>query len=235
MFVDFIKRLVCKKAYEEESEYKEDIQNGTKITPCEIADMPVQLGVRVLAFADTHGSLTENELQNRKKPNVILLLGDIPISDLEYILEQTKNLNDVPIFAVLGNHDGKEILNDFPRITQLSGKSTEFAVNGRTITLAGLSGSVKYKDNDYYCLLTQEESQNLLKDVPKCDILITHDKPCFDKPEEFNAHCGLVGIADYIREKSPKVVLHGHLHDPYIKQYGSTVIRCCYRVEEFEV
>jgi len=53
------------------------------------------------------------------------------------------------------------------------------------------------------------------------------------EPIIVTAHSGLTGIAQYIQEKSPDYVLHGHLHEPHIEIRYGTTIRCCFRTEYF--
>ena len=87
-----------------------------------------------------------------------------------------------------------------------------------------------------------------IKTVYSADILITHDKPYFEKPSEeeyeglcTDAHMGLYGIGKYIMENRPKYIIHGHLHKRDIKQiiYSDSdkrsVLRCCYKTEYFSL
>lgn len=188
--------------------------------------MPNIFGLDVLVIADTHGRFDEEALKEQLKtpPPAVFLLGDIEYPNLERIVELCTGL---PIFGVLGNHDDKTFFNDLPQVEHLNGRMVTF----HGIRIAGLSGSVRYKESANRCMITQEESKRLLMDVPDCDILITHDKPCFGVPQDYDAHGGLVGIAEYIKNHSPKFVLHGHMHEPGITKYKDTYIRCCYNIE----
>ena len=53
------------------------------------------------------------------------------------------------------------------------------------------------------------------------------------EPVVVTAHSGLTGIAQYIQEKRPDYVLHGHMHEPHIEIRCGTTIRCCFRTEYF--
>lgn len=188
----------------------------------------------VMTIADSHGKLMQKDiiaaLNENAMPDYVFLLGDNAVDDIEAVLEVFKD-KGVPILGVAGNHDKKTILEQFGRIEDIHGR--QISTNG--IAVGGLSGSIKYKDDDYYALLTNEESEAVMREMPPCDILLTHDKPCFNEPKEVTAHSGLTGIGTYINEKSPRFVLHGHLHERYIKKYKNTIIRCCYGVEVFEI
>lgn len=201
----------------------------------------------IVTIADTHGKAKFDEItdvfqRGTSLPNVVFLLGDIPASDLETILDAHGFINSVPVFGICGNHDPKGLLKSRPgyeTIQDLDGKASQL---NAVVSIGGLSGSIKYKEDDYYHLITQKESVERLNMLPYVDILLTHDKPCFERPaeEDYNgisayAHSGLYGIGKYILEKAPKIVLHGHLHEPYLKkvEQTGTIVKCCYGVERF--
>ena len=211
--------------------------------------------INLLVITDAHGKLKtkcQDLFSNlTSNPDFILLLGDNYYEDLEYIISQYKangELCNVRILGIVGNHDDRNLLDNFPDIIQMDHTARSFVIHDRTITVGGLSGSVKYKDNNTRCLRTHKESVDLLMDVGKCDILMTHDKPCFELPEDdeydelcTNAHSGLYGIGKYILENGPGYMVHGHLHERYVKRLRSietgaeTFIRCCYMVEQFSI
>ena len=195
--------------------------------------------IDVLTVADCHGSLMQREIGDAylhseaedpfEHPWVVFLLGDNTYSDIETVLSYIPTR--IPVFGILGNHDSKKLYDDFDRIHCLDGTTEDW--NG--FDLGGLSGSIRYKEGyDDYALISDEESIEKMDKLPSCDILITHDKPCFtDKVNVDFAHSGLLGIGKYIKDFKTKIVLHGHLHDRSIVKYKETYIKCCYRVERF--
>lgn len=197
---------------------------------CIKSDSP-RVSLTVMTIADSHGRINKDDLKSKWNDRIdaVFMLGDNFPDDIEAALEIIPQ--GVAIYAVSGNHDSKDLLSHYERLNELNGQRTE--LKGCSIT--GLSGSIRYKQDDYYSLITNEESERILSDTPYSDILITHDKPCFNKPETVMAHSGLTGIGEYIKVRRPEIVLHGHLHEPYIKKYQNTVIRCCYGVEVFEI
>ncbi len=192
--------------------------------------------VTVMTVADCHDRVTEKEvreqMKNAGKIDAVLFLGDNTAGDIECVLSVLPK--DIPLYGIVGNHDQKDLLKSNSQwgVEDLHCRAENGAVN-----IGGFAGSIKYKEALNYPLFTNEESIALLSDMPYADILITHDKPCFDNPspETIHSHSGLKGIAEYIREKKPKAVLHGHLHDRYVLKAGDTYIRCCYRVEVFSI
>ena len=198
--------------------------------------------LNAVVVADTHGSLYRKDFQSILRENVpemIFCLGDIPYRDLEIIEDCLSEENmDIPVFAILGNHDNLNLLNEvkedfFKNLTNLDCKTVD--INGYTI--GGFSGSIKYKWENSYCRRTQKEALSLLKDMPKTDIFLCHSQPSFDKKVlkeddengfSTNAHNGLYAIGEYVLNQNPRYVLHGHLHEDSVKKVGDTVIYGCY-------
>ncbi len=225
---------------EEECSSYEEYKSEHHIAAAELFDVSnctkdnATVFLNVLSVADSHGKLMQKDLKNTlyssPTPDIVVLLGDNAPDDLEAVLDVLPE--DMPIYGVEGNHDEKGVLQRYNRILDVNGRCI---ASSPSCVIGGLSGSIKYKDSDYYAMLTNEESEQVMKNMPHCDILITHDKPCFELPDVITAHSGLTGIGKYIQAQSPHIVLHGHLHDRYIKRYRNTIIRCCYGVEAFTI
>lgn len=220
-----------------------DIFNPNKNKLIDIPDCKnphPQYKIDILTIADGHGTLSKEEINSAlldHEPDVVFFLGDNFENDLSLALsvidERFPGFNDY--FGIIGNHDTWDALSKFPQIKYIHHNVVPF----RGIAIGGLSGSIKYKNRPDLAMLTNSESEKACKNMALCDIFITHDKPCFTKPkdnnEEFtsNSHSGLTGIGEYIKEKEPLLVLHGHIHDRYIKKYNNTIIRSCYKAERF--
>ena len=187
--------------------------------------------LNVMAVADTHGHLQKEDVTGKWKDDidVVFMLGDIFPNDIKIILDATPEI--VPIYAVTGNHDSKNLLDAYDRLNHISGKRIE----QDNYSVTGLSGSIRYKPDSYFSLISNEESEKILSDVGHADILMAHDMPCFSAPKTITAYSGLTGIGKYIIEKKPEIVLNGHTHEPCIKRYRNTIIRCIYGVEVFTI
>jgi len=187
-----------------------------------------KLGANILAFADTHYEFTKREEIERiydkyHDADVVALLGDHNPYFIDLLLQYFPADIIVP---VLGNHDVKSAYRDFG-LRELHGD----IVTIKGITLGGISGSHKYKCNNRYSLITQEESLeicNKLLTKPAVDILLTHDI-VFSKEIHDTAHCGLIGITRYIfadfqnGNAGPVAHLHGHLHRSFRGRYSNYV------------
>lgn len=176
----------------------------------------------MLCIADLHSFDYEElaAIQNMKY-DICLLLGDIPQNALYLI----KNINQKPLFGVCGNHDEWNSLKNVG-IMDIHCKAISF----EGVTIAGLGGCHRYKNGDYP-MLTHKESVNLMKQIPKADILISHDAPYnfFGKDV---AHQGLKGISKYISKNKPKLNLCGHYHDENLYGvYRKCKVQCVYRFQ----
>lgn len=186
--------------------------------------------IKLIVITDTHNTLQEDLLidiaSEHSDYDLCLLLGDHSSQDLDKIL---KHIDKKKIYALLGNHDNNYI--DNLGLNNLNGKVID--ING--VKLLGIEGSFKYKPVDFPSF-TQEESVKFLKDMPRVDILVSHDGPFDDTKVNNPAHQGLFGITYYLFKNNVKYNLHGHLHDEYQKQLeNGTIERCLYSINYIEL
>lgn len=188
--------------------------------------------MNALIVSDTHGKLTQKKLDDflfKRKPDVIFILGDLSEEDIE-VLQTFEKTKDVAMYGVIGNHDEIHLLKDHG-ITDLHLKTVKIG----DYTVGGFGGSLKYKNDASYLMYTNEMSEAALKLLAPCDILLTHDKPCFKKFPFFknmalSAHSGLTGIAEYIKRHKPKYHFHGHIHKKSECKWKDTIIVSCYEL-----
>jgi Icc-related predicted phosphoesterase len=151
-------------------------------------------------------------------------LGDIPYQ----VFEDIRNISyTIPMFGVYGNHDerfNKSIFEDMDGLVFGTGN----------FTFAGIGGSHAYKSGEF--MLTQEQSLKIAKSTPKADILFTHDCAFGALPSNHNdpAHCGLKGIAWYLKTHKPVYHFHGHLHKLREYRFQKTNCVCVYRAIIFD-
>lgn len=177
----------------------------------------------ILAFADLHHWSEEELLLCLSDNNYdgCILLGDIDDEALTFIKTNIKS--GIKLFGVIGNHDDWDALKR-NNIEDISGKTID--VNG--IVFAGLSGSHRYND-EKRAMLTQKESIVAAKELPKADILISHDTAYSAMRYSDAVHCGLKGISKYLKKHAPKLNLFGHYHSSALLSYRKTTLLCVYR------
>ena len=176
--------------------------------------------LRMLCISDLH-HYDEEEIKSiqHMEYDVCFLLGDIP----QIALYEIKKINTKPLFGVCGNHDEWDSLYAVS-IKDIHCKTISIG----NCTIAGFGGSHRYKNGDYP-MMTQNESIELTKLIPKADILISHDAPYkfFGKD---TAHQGLKGISKYISKNKPKLNLCGHYHNEKLRgTYRKCKIQCIYQ------
>lgn len=193
--------------------------------------------MKLLCCADLHNSfdLTHFETQTYdKEPDLIVTLGDISVQDLRIIKRTADNLG-IPAIGICGNHDEPFALQSVG-IDDLHDKVK--TIDG--VSFVGIGGSLRYKRSNYM-FLTQQQSIDVAKSLPKADVLISHDKPYsgwfFDKKAQYakDPHAGLVGIAQYVRKNKPKYHLYGHLHKRMTEEKHGTTSMCVYGIQLIDI
>lgn len=137
--------------------------------------------MQFLIAADTHGTLTDNNINAdlfRNLIDAVFILGDVSQRDIE-ILQQNFS---VPFFGVGGNHDSWELLSKMG-VQDLHTR----VIRWKNLTIAGFGGSLRYKETPDYMFFTEQEASDLLNQMPPCDILITHAAPKYKTDESQNS------------------------------------------------
>ena len=206
------------------------------------------MSIRIAAAGDVHireanrDQLTDAFAGLRGQADLVLLAGDLTThGDPEqgaWLAEACAGL-DVPIVAVLGNHDwhadrADELIPVLEEggIRVLERESAVFDLDGCEVGIAGLKGFVggfpgsslpdfgepllrqvyRQTSDDVDAL---DES---LREIANCPyrIVLMHYAPCAEtlrgEPEGIWAFLGNERIAAPIREHEPDLVLHGHAH-----------------------
>ena len=146
----------------------------------------------------------------------------------------------IPAIGVCGNHDEVDTLVKVG-IEDLHGRSK--TING--VSFVGMGGSLRYKPSDNM-FLSQRESIDVTKKLPKADVLITHDKAytgwsCTgwfaDTKAQYakDPHAGLAGITKYIRKNKPKYHLYGHLHQRMTEEKHGMTSMCVYGIQLIDI
>lgn len=179
-----------------------------------------------LVITDTHGMLNHDCLKNTLAYSIeaVFLLGDINPDELKE-LKSFSVENDLFICGIPGNHDSFNELSE-AGIINLHSTTVKF----KDLVIAGFGGSWKYKNTNSGVLFTNNECSDCMAVLPKCDILLTHDRPNYDKEETNMVHQGLIGITEYIEKNKPKYLLHGHCHESETIQYDNTIVYSCYGI-----
>lgn len=174
--------------------------------------------IRLLTIADRPPRKFIKEIIAESKVDIIVTLGDLEFHQIS----ELSDIANLPKIGVYGNHDSGTYMNDLGIINMHLNR-----YSFRDITFGGFEGCVRYKESDYAKMYSQEESIELLRDFPNVDVLLTHSPPRGIHDHTDPAHVGLEGIINYIKEKKPKYLLHGHTYIPASEKrvnFGDTEI-----------
>lgn len=155
-------------------------------------------------------------------PNTSLIIGcgDLPYYYLEFVV----SLLDVPLYFVRGNHD-KLSENSGHQIRNSPGGGVDLhrrVVNYRGILLAGVEGSLKYREGPFqYSQL--EMWQHVLSIAPRLllnrivygrylDVFVTHSPPDEIHDKDDLPHRGIRAFRWLIETFKPRYHFHGHIH-----------------------
>ncbi len=160
--------------------------------------------MKILAIADRPPRTSIKSILENYPIELICTLGDLDY----FSLKELKDINHIPKIGVYGNHDSGTYFEDLG-IKNMHLNTFEY----KGLIFGGFEGSVRYKENPYAKMYTQEEAFELLKDFPYVDVFISHSPPfgINDEPNEL-AHQGFKALREYIEVKKPKYFLHGHTY-----------------------
>lgn len=184
----------------------------------------------ILAIADAKPQRSIKDILATYKIELICTLGDLSLFDLL----ELKEITHIPKIGVYGNHCSGNYFEELG-IINMHLKTFEY----KGIIFGGFEGSVRYKANPFAKMYTQEEAFELLKDLPKVDVFISHSPPygINDDPNDL-AHTGFKALRAYIEEKPPKYFLHGHTYPQesnIITKWDKTQIIYVFREKIIEI
>lgn len=195
--------------------------------------------MKVCAISDLHGKLPKIE-----ECDVVLIAGDIVPLYLQFkmssstvwflndFVEWIKELPCKQVYMVAGNHDF--VLEKAPFIGYAIEELVPYKFN---YLKGGQVYEIPFEDNTYtiygtpYChqfgewafMETEGWLQGYFYNIPyKIDIILSHDTPYLGDLDLLpnGKHVGGLSLANAIKEKKPRYVFCGHLHeckDKYLK------------------
>ena len=160
--------------------------------------------MKILAIADRAPSKSILSLVKENSVELICTLGDLDF----FALQELEKINDIPKIGVYGNHCSGQYFDSLG-IKNLHLQTFEY----KGLVFGGFEGSLRYKESSYAKMYTQEESQTLLKDFSRVDVMLAHSPPFgINDEKDSTSHQGLIGLKEYVENKKPKYFLHGHTY-----------------------
>ncbi len=159
--------------------------------------------MKILAIADRAPKEKIKDILAKYPIELICTLGDLDYQSLS----ELKDINHIPKIGVYGNHCSGIYFDDLG-IKNMHLRTFEC----KGLSFGGFEGSVRYKNDPYAPMYTQEEASALLETFPKVDVMLCHCPPLGINDEPEIAHQGFKALRDYIEKHKPKYLLHGHTY-----------------------
>lgn len=206
--------------------------------------------MRILSLSDKQVDMIYSSQVRERFGDVDLILGcgDLAYYYLEYVI----SMLDVPLFYVRGNHSNLvEYTTGGPKTCPDGGVNLHRkVVNHRGMILAGVEGSLRYRNGPFQYSQT-EMWLHVLRIAPALirqklthkrylDIFISHAPPwgIHDQPDL--PHQGIKAFRWLIETFQPRYHFHGHIHvyrkdQQTVTQLGRTTVLNTYGYLETEV
>ncbi len=187
--------------------------------------------MKLLLFSDIHINRMACEKISEKSGDVDLLLGAGDFATVRRGLKKTIEFLSVikkPTLLVPGNSESydelKEACQTWDQATVLHGSGTRF----EGIEFYGLGGGIPVTPFGSWSYdFTEEEAEELLRDCPANAVLISHSPPKgIADVSSIGRSLGSVAVRNFIDEKTPKLVVCGHIHESagQIVEIGGTTV-----------
>ncbi|MDD5170018.1 MAG: metallophosphoesterase family protein [Syntrophales bacterium] len=189
--------------------------------------------MRIYAVADIHGRRNRIEaiIKNTDEinPDVVVIAGDITGYARDVATISQLNGLTAPVLSVLGNVDSpdvSELLGAFQNITPIH--MHEVIMEG--VPFVGLNG---HSTLPFLAFLTAQgnrhDTENIGNMVGNGTVFVTHAPPVGVLDKGFGGlHGGSKELAGLIRDKQPRVMICGHIHENRGAAFmGSTLVVNC--------
>lgn len=188
--------------------------------------------MRVLAFADVHGSMATLKVLKKKAKNVdlILCLGDFTVfeMDMPKILKKINALGK-DVLLIHGNHEYPDevarLCKKHKRITFLYNK---IKIVGNCLFMGYGGGGFALKDKTFD-KLGKKWAKEMKKHKDKKSVLMLHGPPYGTKLDELYAgvHCGNKSYTRFIKKYKPHFVFAGHIHECFgnVEKLNGSILR----------
>jgi uncharacterized protein len=173
--------------------------------------------MKVLAFADTHGSMKAlREVKEKAaKADLLLCCGDLTIfeQNMEKLLLELSRVNK-PVLILPGNHEPtgelKKRCSAMPNLVYMENRIFETD----TCMVFGSQGNGFAMVDRNFEKVHKAFEKALMEKSGKSFILMTHAPPFNTALDELvDGHCGNKSIRDFIKATKPHVAFAGHIHE----------------------
>lgn len=170
--------------------------------------------MKLLLISDKKPENLKNILESEKL-DLIITLWDLEESDIRELAQ-----SNVPKIWVYGNHDTAWYMQNL-WIKNMHLQT--FTLNW--ITFGGFEGCVRYKPWNHI-MYTQEEASEMIKKLPKVDVLLCHCPPLWINDNTDPSHIWFEALRWYVDTFSPKALFHWHTYrdENFVENYKNTKV-----------
>jgi Icc-related predicted phosphoesterase len=177
--------------------------------------------MRVLLFADTHGSSRSIEQirEKSKMADMIVCAGDFTIfeNDMSQILRELNNLGK-PLLIIHGNHEtASSVMMECEQLKNLHFIHRSYYISEDVIFFGFGGGGFSFKDESF-----KRESELFMLEFRKLSeskkyklVLVTHAPPYETKLDYLGEHVGNRDIKEFIQKYKPTLAVSGHIHETF--------------------
>lgn len=187
--------------------------------------------MRLLLFSDIHlnQNFCYNLIDKSQDVDIVVGAGDYCSlrRDLNHVIDWLSEI-DKPTILVPGNSEScdelKEACKTWAAATVLHGNSRQLA----GLTFYGIGGGIPVTPFGSWSYdFTEKEAEELLSDCPQNAVLVSHSPPKYILDSSSSGgHLGSTSVRKTIEEKSPCLVVCGHIHESggKIDHYNTSTI-----------
>jgi uncharacterized protein len=186
--------------------------------------------MKILAFADTHGSMKaiREVIRKSKLADLVLCCGDLTIFEqaMDRLVAELARI-DKPVLMLPGNHEPspelKKLCSQTHNIVFMDGRIFEsneiliFGAQGNGFML--VDRTFERLHHNFEHMLSQRHSRKYM--------VMTHAPPYGTELDRIvDGHCGNKSIRNFIKATKPLVAFSGHIHENAGKQdkLGQTIL-----------
>ena len=181
--------------------------------------------MKILAFTDTHGSLSALKRIKSKvkvqKPDLLVCAGDVSLFErgIVGIMRRLDKLNK-KIIMVHGNHEDDSTFRKLSKIFKnIIFIHKHHFIQNNVLFLGYGGGGFSIVDKEFEKIANSRFRKLIKNNKDKKIVLVTHGPPYRTRLDKLmQGHCGNRSIRNFIEKNKIDLLICGHLHENFGKE-----------------
>ena len=181
--------------------------------------------MKILAFTDTHGSLSAlkriKSKVNAQKPDLLVCAGDVSLFErgIVGIMRRLDKLNK-KIIMVHGNHEDDSTFRKLSKIFKnIIFIHKHHFIQNNVLFLGYGGGGFSIVDKEFEKIANSRFRKLIKNNKDKKIVLVTHGPPYRTRLDKLmQGHCGNRSIRNFIEKNKIDLLICGHLHENFGKE-----------------